>query len=62
MNILPDFKNFNMEVMRRPGNGWPASRQTLWGQSWLHSDIRDVALPYVYPVFAQMLDLGGFTK
>lgn len=54
-------RNLNMEEMRdREGLSWPDSRsRSGWSTRWLHSDFRDVAMPYVYPVFDEMLKIGG---
>ena len=59
-------KNFNMQTLREFPNG--SDKPPLWPQEriigeeedydWLHSDFRNVALPYVYPVFERMLDIS----
>ena len=53
-------RNYNMQGLRRAVNGWPASRQSDWGNRWLHSDFRNMALPYVVDTYDAMLDIGGF--
>lgn len=52
-------KNVNMEAVRDQANlGWPRSRtRSSWGERWLHSDFRSVALPFVYPIYEVMLDI-----
>ena len=60
---LNDFgeRNFNMEAMRgNQGSPWPSERSADWQRRWLHSDIRNVALPYVHHTFDKMLELGDF--
>lgn len=29
---------------------------------WLHSDFRNVAMPYVYPVYERMLSIAGYIE
>lgn len=53
-------RNIDMQALRDPDNGWPASRAELWGTRWLHSDVRNVAMPYVYEAYERILRLGGF--
>ncbi|MDP3072043.1 MAG: putative Ig domain-containing protein [Opitutaceae bacterium] len=56
---LPAGRNFNMEFEGRQG-GWPTDGHS--GQNanrWLHSDFRNVALPYVHPMYLKMIELGG---
>jgi len=60
--LTGETRNFNMEAMRKKPVQWPVSRSALWKKNWLHSDIRNVALPYIYPVFDKMLELGGFSE
>ncbi|HHJ18895.1 MAG TPA: alpha/beta fold hydrolase, partial [Gammaproteobacteria bacterium] len=51
--------NFNMEALRGDAQAWPASRTSSWGKRWLHSDIKNIALPYVHHTFDTMLEIGG---
>ncbi len=51
-------RNFNMETLRGVEPAWPAERISDRQKNWLHSDIRDIALPYVYTVFDTMLQKG----
>jgi hypothetical protein len=56
-------RDFDMEALRdNAKSGWPTSRVNAWGTRWLHSDVRDVALPYVYTTYEKMLNLGGLKK
>ncbi len=58
-------RNFSMES-QRGGGDWPLSRKDIYGEQdykrWLHSDIKNVALPYVFNTYDKMLTLGGFTE
>lgn len=55
MSILLAGRNFNMQTPAFQ-TGWPASRN---GVDWRHSDLRDVAYPYVYSVYDKFRNLGG---
>jgi hypothetical protein len=64
---IPGDKNFNMQTMRdvdTSGNPyWPQSRVSgFYGTRWLHSDIKNMATPYVYPIYEKMLKEGGFVQ
>jgi len=64
VNRLNDFgdRNFNMEDLRGNNQLWPSERtaSTDLNTRWLHSDIRNVALPYVYHSLDLMLEIGEF--
>ena len=54
--------NFDLEIQGRPtGGGWPMDghRSPLTQERWLHSDFKNVALPYAYPLFLHMINRGG---
>jgi len=61
-----DSQNFDLERFGRP-NGttnpdWPTEGHTNDDDDlgrWLHSDFRNVALPYVYAVFETMINRGN---
>ena len=58
-------KNFDMQTKENRGTtAWPQVRFEGLGvpydDSWLHSDIRDVALPYVDGIFDKIIEIGGF--
>lgn len=56
-------RNFNMETLRGTTPAWPTERRDSSRQkNWLHSDIRDIALPYVYQILDTMLVLGDFKE
>lgn len=58
-------RNFNMPGLRDAGSlGWPQERivNGPFDFNWLHSDFRNVAMPYVYPVYEQMLDNGNLRE
>ncbi len=54
-------RNFDMEALRGQNQEWPVTRidNTVFNKRWLHSDIRNVALPYVYQTFDTMLSEGA---
>ena len=62
ISILPNSRNLNMEFLRGDAQAWPSERFSSRQKNWLHSDIRDVALPYVYQTLDTMLDLGEFKE
>lgn len=40
-------------------NGFPEARFRDGEYLWFHSDIKDVAYPYIYPTFDRIVELGG---
>ena len=41
------------------------AKQNVWhdvGNRWKHSDFCNVALPYVYPMFQEMITRGGLNQ
>lgn len=46
--------NFNMPSLYK--NGWPSSRAQE--QRWLHSDLKTIAYPYIYPMYDGIVELG----
>ena len=59
---LGDERNYDMQANRN--NPWTDDRSDLPRPNdqtdWLHSDIKNVAMPYVHPTFETMLRVGGF--
>ena len=54
--------NYDLENQGRPiGGSWPAAGHgsPLTRDRWLHSDFKNVALPYVYPLFQTMINRGS---
>lgn len=49
--------NFDMQTLYE--NGWPQERPVDEAGKWHHSDIRDVAYPYNYKFFNQIVNLGN---
>lgn len=50
--------NFDLEAQGRiPGRRWPRENHTAKhaGDRWLHSDFKNVALPFVHPLFLAMI-------
>jgi hypothetical protein len=57
-------KNFNMqEDMKNPKAklSWPVKFKSR-PNDWLHSDFKDVALPYLYPLYKKFIELGELDK
>ncbi|TDJ28586.1 MAG: hypothetical protein E2O57_04235 [Gammaproteobacteria bacterium] len=49
----------NMESLR--GSNWPQERlDGPYVDRWLHSDIKNIGMPYIYPIYEEMLKEGGF--
>lgn len=54
-------RDFNMEKDGRTQNQWPLEghdRDPKATGRWLHSDFKDVALPYVFQMYAAMIEKG----
>jgi len=53
-------RNFDMEAFGRVENQWPSEAHTREGARgrWLHSDFKNVALPYVHQMFKEMIARG----
>lgn len=56
--------NFNMQTLRGANFSWPTER--VKGEErdhdWLHSDIKNLALPYVYNTYQQMLSTANLVE
>jgi hypothetical protein len=50
-----------MEDKGRTANLWPSEGHTANASAgrWLHSDLRNVALPFVYKLYDEMIALGS---
>lgn len=54
--------NYDLEEQGRPvGGNWPGAGHgsPLTRDRWLHSDFKNVALPFVYPLFQSMINRGS---
>jgi hypothetical protein len=49
-------RNFDMSQLYK--NGWPRNHP-IYGQQWLHNDIREMAYLHVFKVFDVMVIEGG---
>jgi len=58
--VLGDARNFDMEDKGRIPGLWPQEGHagTRAGR-WIHSDCKDVALPYVYKMYEAMIEKGS---
>jgi hypothetical protein len=61
---LPDeyfADNFNMEIGGRISDKWPTEGHDDDGRigKWIHSDFKNVALPYVFPMYEAMMAKAG---
>jgi hypothetical protein len=59
-------RNFHMPVESAKNlQGWTDERSDDKNldrrKDWLHSDFRNVAMPFVYPVYEKMLSIAGLT-
>ncbi len=55
-------RNFNMETQGRTENQWPIEGHTKDDRDrghWLHSDFKNVALPYVFKMYQEMINRGS---
>jgi hypothetical protein len=59
-NELETDRNFNMEAERQNSCQWPAEghSEEFRAGRWLHSDFKNVALPYVYQMYKAMINKG----
>lgn len=58
----PAVTNYDLERQGRPvGGRWPTAghASSLTRDRWLHSDFKNTALPYVYPLFMTVINRGG---
>jgi len=57
-------QNFNIELDGRCASSWPADghSEEFRAGRWIHSDFKNVALPYVYPMFQEMIARGGLNS
>ena len=51
-------RNFDLEASGRTPGRWPSEGHTtpVTSGRWLHSDFKNVALPFVHPLFAKMIE------
>jgi hypothetical protein len=56
--------NFNMEALGRGKSSWPADghSEEFRAGRWIHSDFKNVALPYVHPMYHEMIARGGLNS
>jgi hypothetical protein len=60
LNPLGTVRNFDMQQLGRSGNQWPTEGHAGGNAGqWLHSDFKEVALPYVYRMYQAMIDRGS---
>lgn len=55
-------RNFNMETQGRTQNQWPTEGHTNDSRDmgrWLHSDFKNVPLPYVFQMYQEMINRGS---
>jgi hypothetical protein len=46
----------NIDMQQRFKVGWPYERSD---QAWRHSDVREITYPFIYPLFDELVRLGG---
>ena len=58
-----DEKTFNMQADMKGGNNWPRERGSKpEDKKWFHSDAKDVAYRYVFPLYDKWIKLGSLDK
>jgi hypothetical protein len=60
-NAVPGLAgNYNMDQFRTSSSSWPTENHggDSAGQ-WLHSDFKNVALPYLHSMYTKMIEIGG---
>lgn len=62
-NELETDRNFDMEADCRVPDAWPTEGHDGDRRGrWIHSDLKNVALPYVHPMFQKMITRGGLNS
>ncbi|HEY5747343.1 MAG TPA: hypothetical protein VIU12_14795, partial [Chryseolinea sp.] len=64
-NALANFETGNFNVMDyKNGGSWPNERlqDGTKGNNWLHSDVKDIAYIYVYPLYSKFVELGELDR
>lgn len=63
-NALRDIKSIDMEMEGRDPSKWPADghSEEFRAGRWIHSDFKNVALPYVNPMYNEMIARGGLNS
>ena len=62
-NALPDIKSFDVEDKGSIAGKWPTDGHDSDRRGrWIHSDFKNVALPYVQPMFQEMIARGGLSS
>jgi len=62
-NALPGVEGVDIEKEGRDSSKWPADgHDGLRVNRWIHSDFKNVALPYVQPMFQEMITRGGLNS
>ena len=54
-------RNFNMPTTLKSPEAktdWPEDSRQDEATDWLHSDFKDVALPFLYPLYQRMIHLA----
>ena len=60
VEVFTDGRNFDMEAGCRVPDAWPTEGHDGDRRGrWIHSDFKNVALPYVHPMFQKMITTGG---
>jgi hypothetical protein len=58
INTFELYGNRNFDMSQLYKNGWPRNHP-IYGQQWLHNDIREMAYLHVFKVFDVMVNEGG---
>lgn len=65
LDKLGNVANFNMpsELMSSGGSAsWPQHEDALVPNEWRHSDFKDVAIQFLYPMYEKMIELGNLDQ
>jgi len=61
VNAIDPERNLDMQlVFKNDNKDWPADRGKL--KNWRHSDLKNVAYPFIYLMFDNIVTLGGLSK
>jgi len=63
IKVFTNDRNFDMEAVCREPGAWPTEGHDGDRRGrWIHSDLKNVALPYVHPMFQKMITTGGLNS
>lgn len=65
LSRLGDLANYNMPQELKSTDGfesWPEDEDSQDPSDWMHSDFKDVSFHFVYPMYQEIISLGGLDQ